>query len=76
MDIIVNFNENYRNTLEGSVVDFHSNEANLIIVLGSSCFVQPAASYPEKVVLSEKSNAMKKFKEEGKLVLINYKRLL
>ena len=71
MDTIVNFNDNYRNPLEGSVVDFHSNEADLVIVLGSSCFVQPAASFPEKVVLSEKSNVMKKMKKEGKLVLVN-----
>ena len=71
MDTIVNFNDNYRNPLEGSVVEFHSNYADLVIVLGSSCFVQPAASYPEKVVLSEKSVVMKKLKKEGKLILIN-----
>ena len=71
MDTIVNFNDNYRNPLEGSVVDFHSNEADLVIVLGSSCFVQPAASFPEKVVLSEKSKVMKKLNKEGKLVLVN-----
>jgi mono-ADP-ribosyltransferase sirtuin 6 len=71
MDTIVNFNDNYRNPLEGSIVDFHSNEADLVIVLGSSCFVQPAATYPEKVVLSEKSNLMKKLNKEGKLVLVN-----
>ena len=71
MDTIVNFNDNYRNPLEGSVVDFHSNEADLVIVLGSSCFVQPAASFPEKVVLSEKSKVMKKLNKEGKLILVN-----
>ena len=71
MDTIVNFNDNYRNPLEGSVVDFHCNYADLVIVLGSSCFVQPAATYPEKVVLSEKSIVMKKMGKEGKLVLVN-----
>ena len=71
MDTIVNFNDTYRNPLEASIVDFHSNEADLVIVLGSSCFVQPAATYPEKVVLSEKRNAMKKLNKEGKLVLVN-----
>ena len=71
MDTIVNFNDSYRNPLEGYVVDFHSNEADLVFVLGSSCFVQPAASFPEKVVLSEKSNVMKKLNKEGKLVIVN-----
>jgi mono-ADP-ribosyltransferase sirtuin 6 len=71
MDTIVNFNDNYRNPLEGSVVDFHSNKADLVLVLGTSCFVQPAASFPEKVILSEKSNAMKKLNKEGKLVIVN-----
>lgn len=71
MDTIVNFNDSYRNPLEGAVVDFHSNEADLVIVLGSSCFVQPAASFPEKVILSEKSNVMKKLNKQGKLVLVN-----
>ena len=71
MDTIVNFNDNYRNPLEGSVVDFHSNEADLVLVLGTSCFVQPAASFPEKVILSEKSNVMKKLNKEGKLVIVN-----
>ena len=71
MDTIVNFNDSYRNPIEATVVEFHSNEADLVIVLGSSCFVQPAATYPEKVVLSEKSNIMKKSNKEGKLVLVN-----
>ena len=71
LDTIVNFNDNYRNPLEGAVVDFHSNEADLVLVLGSSCFVQPAATFPEKIVLSGKSNAMKKLKKEGHLVLVN-----
>ena len=71
LDTIVNFNDTYRNPLEGSVVEFHSNEADLVILLGSSCFVQPAATYPEKVVLSEKANVMKKLNKEGKLVLVN-----
>ena len=70
-DTIVNFNDHYRNPLEGSVVEFHSNEADLVILLGSSCFVQPAATYPEKVVLSEKANVMKKLNKQGKLVLVN-----
>ena len=71
LDTIVNFNDNYRNPLEGAVVDFHSNEADLVILLGSSCFVQPAATYPEKVVLSEKANILKKIDKQGKLVLVN-----
>ena len=71
MDTIVNFNDTYRNPLEGNVVEFHSNEADLVIVLGSSCFVQPAASFPEKVVLSEKSSVMKKLNKEGKLIIVN-----
>ena len=32
MDTSVNFNDNYRNPLEGSVVEFHSNYADLVIV--------------------------------------------
>ncbi len=68
MDTIVNFNDNYRNPLEGSIIDFHSNETDLAIFLGSNCFVQPADTYPEKVVLGEKSNLMKKLNKEGKLV--------
>jgi len=71
LDTIVNFNDTYRNPLEASVVDFHSNEADLVILLGSSCFVQPAATYPEKVVLSEKASLMKKLNKGGKLVLVN-----
>ena len=71
LDTIVNFNDTYRNPLESTVVDYHSNAADLVILLGSSCFVQPAATYPEKVVLSEKANLMKKLKKEGKLVIVN-----
>lgn len=71
MDTIVNFNDTYRNPLEEAVVDFHSNNADLVILLGSSCFVQPAATYPEKVVLSEKATLLKKSKKEGKLVIVN-----
>jgi mono-ADP-ribosyltransferase sirtuin 6 len=71
MDTIVNFNDSYRNPIEATVVEFHANEADLVLVLGSSCFVQPAATYPEKVVLSEKSNILKKSNKEGKLVLVN-----
>ena len=71
LDTIVNFNDTYRNPLESRVVDYHSNAADLVILLGSSCFVQPAATYPEKVVLSEKANLMKKLKKEGKLVIVN-----
>ena len=71
MDTIVNFNDNYRNPLEGKVVEFHSNEADLVLLLGSSCFVQPAATYPEKVVLSEKANLLKKLGKQGKLVIVN-----
>ena len=71
MDTIVNFNDNYRNPLEGKVVEFHSNEADLVLLLGSSCFVQPAATYPEKVVLSEKANLLKKLDKQGKLVIVN-----
>ena len=71
MDTIVNFNDTYRNPLEPSVVYFEANEADLVITLGTSCFVQPAATYPEKVVLSEIANARKKMGKEGNLVLVN-----
>ena len=71
MDTIVNFNDTYRNPLEGNIVYFQSNQADLVITLGTSCFVQPAASYPEKVVLSENANAKKKLGKEGNLVLVN-----
>ena len=71
MDTIVNFNDTYRNPLEGNIVEFESNEADLVITLGTSCFVQPAATFPEKVVLSEIANARKKLGKEGNLVLVN-----
>ena len=71
MDTIVNFNDTYRNPLEGTVVEFQSNEADLVITLGTSCFVQPAATFPEKVVLSEIANARKKTGKDGNLVLVN-----
>ena len=71
MDTIVNFNDTYRNPLEGNIVEFESNEADLVITLGTSCFVQPAATFPEKVVLSEIANAKKKLGKEGNLVLVN-----
>ena len=32
MNTIVNFNDNYRNPLKGSIVDFHSNKVDLVIV--------------------------------------------
>ena len=71
MDTIVNFNDTYRNPMEETVVDFQSNQADLVITLGTSCFVQPAATYPEKVVLSENAKAKKKLGKEGNLVLVN-----
>ena len=71
VDTIVNFNDTYRNPLEPSVVYFEANEADLVITLGTSCFVQPAATYPEKVVLSEIATARKKMGKEGNLVLVN-----
>ena len=71
MDTIVNFNDTYRNPMEETVVDFQSNRADLVITLGTSCFVQPAATYPEKVVLSENAKAKKKLGKEGNLVLVN-----
>ena len=71
MDTIVNFNDTYRNPMEDTIVYFQSNQADLVITLGTSCFVQPAASYPEKVVLSENANAKKKLGKEGNLVLVN-----
>ena len=39
--------------------------------MGTSCFVQPAATFPEKVVLSEIAEARKKLGKEGNLVLVN-----
>ena len=71
MDTIVNFNDTYRNPMEDTVVYFQSNEADLVITLGTSCFVQPAATFPEKVVLGEGANAKKKMGKEGNLVLVN-----
>ena len=71
LDTIVNFNDTYRNPLEETVVNYHSNEADLVITLGTSCFVQPAATFPEKVVLSEIANAKKKLGKEGNLILVN-----
>ena len=71
MDTIVNFNDTYRNPMEETVVEFQSYNADLVIILGTSCFVQPAASFPEKVVLSEIANAKKKMGKKGDLVLVN-----
>ena len=50
LDTIVNFSDTYRSPLEPMLVNYHSHKADLAIVMGTSCFVQPAASYPEKVV--------------------------
>ena len=71
MDTIVNFNDTYRNPLEETIVDYEANNADLVLTLGTSCFVQPAATFPEKVVLSEIANARKKLGKEGHLVLVN-----
>lgn len=71
MDTIVNFNDTYRNPLEEIVTEYEANNADLVITLGTSCFVQPAATFPEKVVLSENANAKKKLGKEGHLVLVN-----
>ena len=71
MDTIVNFNDTYRNPLEEIVTEYEANNADLVITLGTSCFVQPAATFPEKVVLSENANAKKKVGKEGHLVLVN-----
>ena len=71
MDTIVNFNDTYRNPMEENVVYYESNESDLVITLGTSCFVQPAATFPEKVVLSEIAEARKKLGKEGNLVLVN-----
>ena len=71
LDTIVNFNDTYRNPLEEIVVEFQANNADLVITLGTSCFVQPAATFPEKVVLSEIANAKKKTGKIGNLVLVN-----
>jgi NAD-dependent SIR2 family protein deacetylase len=71
MDTIVNFNDTYRNPLEEIVTEYEANNADLVITLGTSCFVQPAATFPEKVVLSENANAKKKLGKKGHLVLVN-----
>lgn len=84
LDTIVNFNEDYRNPLEETIVKYHSLNADLVIVLGTSCFVMPAACYPEKVKLSEKRRILEKlyeneknekkienFPKKGNLVLVN-----
>jgi mono-ADP-ribosyltransferase sirtuin 6 len=73
MDTIVNFNDTYRNPMEETVVEFQSYNADLVIILGTSCFVQPAASFPEKVVLSEIANAKKKIRKKRKTGLGNLK---
>ena len=57
--------------MEEIVVEFQANNADLVITLGTSCFVQPAATFPEKVVLSEIANAKKKTGKIGNLVLVN-----
>ena len=71
MDTIVNFNDTYRNPMEEEIVYYQANEADLVITLGTSCFVQPAATFPEKVVLSEIAEAKKRMGKEGNLVLVN-----
>ena len=65
MDTIVNFNDTYRNPLEETIVDYEANNADLVLTLGTSCFVQPAATFPEKVVLSEIQTREKNWEKKG-----------
>jgi NAD-dependent SIR2 family protein deacetylase len=46
----VAFGEGYRSDLEPVVTQYHSERANLVIVVGTSMCVQSAAMYPFQVV--------------------------
>ncbi|KAH3757581.1 silent information regulator family protein [Pelomyxa schiedti] len=59
-DTIVDFSDTYRTMLDPITAEYHSRKADLAVVLGTSMNVQPAASYPLKVL-----------KSGGKLVIVN-----
>lgn len=53
--------DTYRDPTEPIVVNFHAKKADFALVLGTSMCVQPAASYPEKVLRNP----------NGQLVIVN-----